>query len=126
MWVPPRQRLPEGFPDEILSGARDLRPQHINELAWTYPLVLRAVEALSGRGCAILGGDVYCEGEHDLINTGDNWYLDPPRGLQWDDFVRASAEHTVRWIEAYRARNAGAWWYTLVFVCDEQWLTSHD
>ena len=124
---PYAQRLPGGFPEDVRLAAVDLRPQHVNELAWPYPVALRAVDALSGAGCAILGGDVYRMGENGLSITGDNWYLDRAQDLPWADYVQAADAHARRYIAWCQSQHADACWYTLVFVSVDDYsaLASH-
>lgn len=113
----PLPTLPGGFPARFLQAAYDLRQQGVAGLAWPYPTILEVVTVLTERGYAILGGDVYQEGERGLtMVAGDNWYINKEADWPWPHYVEESKLKAIAFVEWYHGRFGDAYLYQPVFA----------
>jgi len=89
-------------------------------MAWPYPDAIEVISKLAKQSAAIVGGDVFRNGERGLELTYDNWYVDQNKGSPWTEYVAKAAEIAMTYIETYHSRNKGEFWYSLVFIYDSE------
>lgn len=105
--------LPDGFPQELINTAIDLRVFEIEEIAWEYEDAIKVAHYYAQNNYAILGGDVYGKERDQFIITYDNWYLNQ-NGLPWEEYVEASRKRTITYIDNYHNRNGDEYCYAFV------------
>jgi hypothetical protein len=97
---PPSQRaLPEFLTVlslELQDAAVDLRPLGPSEVAWPFASALDAVNAVTAKGYAVLGGDVWVRTPEGAIEPAyENWHADRQAGESWEAYAERAKLHAI-------------------------------
>jgi hypothetical protein len=92
----------QGIPEHLAQTMIEVHGQ----VAWEYPSVMEAIDWLSLKGIAVLGGDVLWQASDGLRFSGDNWYVSVDPELTWSDLVTMANQRAKEYIASYqRARD---------------------
>jgi hypothetical protein len=94
--------LPPGIPSQLHERRRDLSALGSADTAWEYQDALQVIEALTGSGVAILGGDVYYDRAGTLVHTSDNWSCERSSGESKQAYALRSQSCAADYLRRYR------------------------
>jgi len=89
--------------DRIFGVGYSLENIGVRNWALDREAALKALEELSAKGIAVLGGDVYAISEQGIESNYDNWYCNRDAGESHPDFVARSISKAIRYIANYNA-----------------------
>jgi len=90
--------------DSILRAGRSLESAGVGNWALEREAALKAIERLSAKGVAVLGGDVYTVSDQQRIESNyDNWYCDREPGETDADFLIRSIRQEKNYVLSYQA-----------------------
>lgn len=110
-----KEKLPGGLPDHLLRSGYSLASIGANEMAWKWPDILKVIDYVAKLGFAVLGGDVYTIKNNVITPTYDNWHIEKDDLDTWEQYIIASKEKAISYINSYNNRNGSNNYYVIVF-----------
>ncbi len=102
------------MPDELLSRMVSLEAIGVSDPAWRLPDAILLLGALRGSAVAVLGGDVYMQGNVRIEHAYANWYSERLSSETLDQFATRSQRKALEYLTEYAANNGEAFIVGLV------------
>jgi hypothetical protein len=102
------------LPPGLLAQARVVSASGRPQAVWARPAALELIRELSGRGIAVLGGDVVRLDGDLPRRTRDNWHAEPAHGEPFDAFAQRSLSEAAAYITAYHEPGPSFWFILLL------------
>ena len=86
-----------------------------NELAWSYPDIIDAIDFARKNGFVVLGGHIL---EKDLTYTYDKWNYDYEKSITGEENITNSSRKAIEYVEDYRSKYGDSFYYSI--MCEQR------